>query len=65
MRVNYALLSFGVTSYAVLLFALAGLPEPAVALGRTIATALGGGIALAAHLLYLWVERWYRHTVPR
>ena len=49
VRVNYALLSLCITAYVVLLFALAGLPEPAVALHRTIATALGGAIAILAH----------------
>lgn len=58
-RVNYGLLSFGVTSYVVLLFALAGLPEPVVALHRTIATALGGVIALIAHFLCRRLGVWF------
>jgi hypothetical protein len=51
LRVNYALLSFAVTAYVVLLFALSGMPEPVVALHRTVATCVGGAIALAAHAL--------------
>jgi hypothetical protein len=48
-RVNYAALSFCITAYVVLLFGLAGLPEPQVALDRALATALGGIIALLTH----------------
>jgi Fusaric acid resistance protein-like len=52
-RVNYALFSLFITAYIALLFAFGGLPEPAVALYRVIATTIGGGIALAAHFLYV------------
>lgn len=52
-RVNYALFSLFITTYIALLFAFGGLPEPAVALYRVIATTIGGGIALAAHFLYV------------
>jgi uncharacterized membrane protein YccC len=48
LRVNYAIFSFGITGYVIMLFALAGLPEPDVALHRTLATTIGGIIALAA-----------------
>jgi hypothetical protein len=65
MRVNYALLSVGITSYVVALFALAGLPEPLVALHRSVATAAGGVIALGTHWLYCWiVTRGGRRLVP-
>jgi uncharacterized membrane protein YccC len=49
LRVNYALFSMLVTGYIALLFAFGGMPEPAVALHRVIAAAIGGGVALAAH----------------
>jgi hypothetical protein len=42
-----------ITGYIALLFAFGGLPEPLVALHRVIATAIGGGVALAAHFLYV------------
>jgi uncharacterized membrane protein YccC len=51
LRVNYAILSLAITMYVVLLFAIAGLPEPLVALHRAVATLLGGVIALLAHLV--------------
>ena len=48
--------------YVVLLFAIAGLPEPLVALHRAVATLLGGVIALSTHLLGIWVMRlWQRN----
>ena len=53
LRVNYALFSMLITGYIALLFAFGGLPEPAVALHRVIATAIGGSVALAAHFLYV------------
>ncbi|HEX3523021.1 MAG TPA: FUSC family protein [Stellaceae bacterium] len=49
LRVSYALFSMLITGYITLLFAFGGLPEPAVALDRVIATAIGGAVALAAH----------------
>lgn len=48
--VNYAALSVGVTSFVVVGFALAGLPEPVVALHRSVATLLGGAVALSGQL---------------
>ena len=51
LRVNYAILSLAITMYVVLLSAIAGLPEPLVALHRAVATLLGGVIALLAHLV--------------
>jgi hypothetical protein len=59
LRVNYALFSMLVTGYIALLFGFVGVPEPAVALDRVIATAIGGGVALAAH--FLSVARPPRH----
>ncbi len=52
-RVNYALFSLFITTYIALLFAFGGLPEPAVALYRVIATTIGGVVALIAHFLYV------------
>lgn len=49
--VNFALLSLCITGYVALLMALTGAPEPQVALDRMLATALGGAIALLAHLV--------------
>jgi hypothetical protein len=51
LRVNFAILSLAITMYVVLLFAIAGLPEPVVALHRAVATLLGGLIALFAHMV--------------
>jgi uncharacterized membrane protein YccC len=62
LRVNYALFSMLVTGYVALLFAFGGLPEPAVALHRVIATAIGGSISLAAH--FLCVARARRAAAP-
>jgi hypothetical protein len=46
----------------VLLFAIAGLPEPLVTLHRAVATLLGGVIALLAHLLDIGAAKlWRRH----
>jgi hypothetical protein len=53
LRVNYALFSMFITGYIALLFAFGGLPEPAAAWHRVIATAIGGSVALAAHFLYV------------
>jgi uncharacterized membrane protein YccC len=53
LRVNYVLFSMLITGYIALLFAFGVLPEPAVALHRVSATAIGGGVALAAHFLYV------------
>jgi hypothetical protein len=62
LRVNYAILSLAITMYVVLLFAIAGLPEPLIALHRVVATLLGGVIALIAHLLGIGgVQLWRRY----
>ncbi|MEA2768515.1 MAG: hypothetical protein QOD93_1477 [Acetobacteraceae bacterium] len=62
LRVNYAILSLGITMCVVLLFAIAGLPEPLVTLHRAVATLLGGVIALLAHLLDIGAAKlWRRH----
>jgi hypothetical protein len=46
----------------VLLFAIAGLPEPLIALHRVVATLLGGVIALIAHLLGIGgMQLWRRY----
>ncbi len=65
LRVNFAILSLGVTMYVVLLFAIAGLPEPLVALHRTVATLLGGAIALGFHLLALQAGQLWRRYRAR
>ena len=51
LRVNYAILESGNHYVAVPLFAIAGLPEPLVALHREVATLLGEVIAPSAHLV--------------
>jgi hypothetical protein len=62
LRVNYAILSLAITMYVVLLFAIAGLPEPPIALHRVVATLLGGVIALIAHLLGIaGMQLWRRY----
>jgi len=66
LRVNYMVLSLALTMYVVLLFAIAGLPEPVVALRRAVATLLGGAIALLTHLLGLGVvQLWRRYKAWR
>jgi uncharacterized membrane protein YccC len=65
LRVNYAILSLAITMYVVLLFAIAGLPEPLVALHRAVATLLGGVIALLAHLVgiaAMQFRRWHHNV---
>jgi Fusaric acid resistance protein-like len=63
LRVNYAILSLAITMYVVLLFAIAGLPEPVVAFHRAVATLLGGIVALLAHLLGIGAMRlWRQHN---
>jgi Fusaric acid resistance protein-like len=54
--VNYAMLSLGVTAFIVLGFALAGLPEPVVALHRVLATLAGAAIAIAGQLATRFVD---------
>ena len=49
-RVNYGLFATFITAYVVLLLALGGLPEPAVALRRTLATLIGGALSLGSYL---------------
>jgi uncharacterized membrane protein YccC len=65
LRVNYAILSLAITIYVVLLFAIAGLPEPVVALHRGVATLLGGVIGLVVHMLGIWVTRLCRRYKAR
>ena len=49
-------------AYVVLLFAIAGLPEPLIELHRVVATLLGGVIALIAHLLGIGgMQLWRRY----
>lgn len=48
-RVNYGIFATCITSYVVLLLSLLGLPEPAVAWHRVLATLVGAAIALVAH----------------
>ena len=55
--VNYAMLSVGVTAFIVLGFALAGLPEPMVALHRVLATLAGAAVAIAGQLAMHLLER--------
>ncbi|CCD91543.1 membrane hypothetical protein [Bradyrhizobium sp. ORS 375] len=50
-RVNYAAFSFTITATVVFLIALTGLPESEAAWRRTIATAIGAALAVAAGLL--------------
>jgi hypothetical protein len=53
LRLNYGVFAAFITGYIVFLLVLAGLAEPQVAEARILATALGGAIALAAHLSFL------------
>jgi uncharacterized membrane protein YccC len=53
--VNYGTFSAAVTSYIAFLFSLQGVPEPAVAAHRTVATLIGGALAMLAFgLARLW-----------
>jgi uncharacterized membrane protein YccC len=45
-RANYAAFTASVTAYVVFLLAMTGLPEPANALHRIVATLVGGAVAL-------------------
>ena len=47
LNVNYALFSMAITGYIVFLLSLNQVPGPTIALHRTVATALGGAIALS------------------
>jgi hypothetical protein len=60
--VNYALYSMAITGYIVFLLALNQVPGPTIALHRTIATAIGGAIALCLRLAVITVKRrhWLR-----
>jgi uncharacterized membrane protein YccC len=61
-NVNYALFSVAVTGYIVFLLALNQVPGPTIALHRTIATAIGGAIALCLRLAVIFIRRrhWLR-----
>jgi uncharacterized membrane protein YccC len=61
-NVNYALFSVAITGYIVFLLALNQVPGPTIALHRTIATALGGGIALCVRVAVIAYRRghWLR-----
>lgn len=61
-NVNYALFSMAVTGYIVFLLALNQVPGPTIALHRTIATAIGGAIALCLRLAVISIRRrhWLR-----
>ena len=50
---SYAIFSFCLTAYIVLLLAYGGLPEQLVAHNRIVGTMLGAGFALAGHLHFL------------
>jgi Fusaric acid resistance protein-like len=53
LNVNYALFSTCLTAYIVFILSLAGLPSHAIAVRRTICTAIGGGLALAVRLVVI------------
>ncbi len=62
LNVNYALFSMAITGYIVFLLSLNQIPGNEIALHRTVATALGGGIALCARILVISFKRrhWLR-----
>lgn len=62
LNVNYALFSMAITGYIVFLLSLNQVPGNEIALHRTIATALGGSIALCARILVISYKRghWLR-----
>jgi uncharacterized membrane protein YccC len=51
-RVNDAIFAVSITASVAFLLAIKGLPEPAVAVHRAIATLLGGALALLAHVRF-------------
>jgi uncharacterized membrane protein YccC len=55
--VNYATFAVCLTFYVVFLLALAGLPENALITHRSVATILGGTIALAVHAAFSPFEK--------
>lgn len=62
LNVNYALFSMAITGYIVFLLSLNQVPGNEIAVHRTIATALGGGIALCARVIVISYKRrhWLR-----
>lgn len=65
LNVNYALFTATVTGYIVFLLAMNEIPSPAIAVHRTICTALGGTIALCVRLVVISYKRhhWLRAAV--
>ncbi|MGH7088948.1 MAG: FUSC family protein [Stellaceae bacterium] len=57
VRANYGLFALFITTYVLFLLVLAGLAEEQVALSRALATALGAGLALLAHLDFFRLRR--------
>jgi uncharacterized membrane protein YccC len=55
--VNYAAFAVCLTSYVVFLLALAGLPENALIVHRSLNTILGGAIALTVHAAFSPMEK--------
>jgi hypothetical protein len=62
LNVNYALFSMAITGYIVFLLSLNQVPSHEIAVHRTVATALGGAIALGARLIVISYSRrhWLR-----
>jgi hypothetical protein len=62
VNVNYALFSMAITGYIVFLLSLNQVPGHEIAVHRTIATALGGAIALCTRILVISYRRrhWLR-----
>lgn len=62
LNVNYALFSMAVTGYIVFLLSLNQVPGHEIAVHRTIATALGGAIALCMRIVVISYKRrqWLR-----
>lgn len=57
LNVNYALFSMAITGYIVFLLSLNQVPGRTIAVHRTIATLLGGGIALCVRLAVISYQR--------
>ncbi len=57
LRLNFVVFAFCVTSYVIFLLVLAGVAEPRVAEARILATLLGAGFALLAHLDFYRVRQ--------
>jgi len=62
LNVNYALFSMAITGYIVFLLALNQVPGPTIAVHRTVATALGGAMALCMRMIVISYRRrhWLR-----